>query len=102
MSADKWEECPQCLDRATAEHEKLVKQHQEHYGVLSPEEWMEEGRQLDLFNGMIDNTFREDFEWWTEEGKLLGSWRGSCTMCGLTFTHKVGPVRFYGTKEEGE
>jgi hypothetical protein len=98
MSADRWEACPRCLDRAREAYVNVLSEHGAKYGTVSIEEWADLCANLQPPPDPEDQelqTFREDFEWWTEGGALFGSWRGNCTKCGLNFTHKVGPEVFY-------
>lgn len=102
MSADNWEACPRCVDNALTTFGERVKAHAARYGYIDAEQWVEELKTLtppDLKDRDFQ-TFREDYEWWTEDGKLYGSWRGSCTTCGLTYSHQVGPVTFYSKGED--
>ena len=104
MSADRWEACPRCFDRATEKFEARAIEVGEAYGKIPAEEW--KAQYEEAAQGRPDDedqelqTFREDYEWWIDQGNLFGSWRGSCTKCGLTFTHKVGPLRFYTSGED--
>ncbi len=103
MGADNWEACPRCLDRAVKAYAELLASHGAKYGVVTIEEWATLSSNLPSPPDDEDRdlqTFREDYEWWIDKGELHGSWRGSCTKCGLTFKHEVGPLRFYTTGEE--
>lgn len=68
MSADNWTECPRCRDEA---------------GIYA--------RTEDLM------TFREDYEWWTVDGVLQWSYKGACSVCGLSVT-EAGSKSFYEPK----
>ena len=102
MGADRWETCPRCLDRANAEYAEVLVEHGKKYGVVTIEEWAELSANLVPPPDPESNelcTFREDFEWWTEDGCVRGVFKGHCTKCGLDVEYKVTPVPFYEPRE---
>lgn len=58
MSADSWEICPRCRDRAS------------------------------IYGSEAERTFREDYEWWVSDGTLHWAYAGACTVCDLSATEK--------------
>lgn len=96
MGADNWDPCPRCVDQAQSSYDERVRSHQANYGIITAEEWIEEGNSL-AAPKEIENTFREDYEWWVddEDATLHGVFRGICTKCGLSVKHEVEPVQFY-------
>lgn len=94
MSADNWTACPACLDKARRHSENLKQQVIDGYGKLPITEWdtlrAEAEKEVE-----IEQTFREDYEFWgAHEGTLHISYEGRCTVCG-TGTKFEEVVKFW-------
>jgi len=88
MSADNWADCPRCdknRDGLITETEVKVS---ESYGKVSVEEFDEMRAQLDrLRKGVLDPTFREDYEiYGAEHGCVMVKYSGRCAECGLSLS----------------
>lgn len=90
MSADNWTTCPACAHKKSQE----LAGEQDHvdamYGTVSVEEFdaaraaLQERRMKPM-----DETFREDYEFWgAHEGTLHVSYEGRCTVCGTGTKHE--------------
>lgn len=76
MSADNWADCPRCTETIMAPVRAA-------YGKVSADEYV---RLLAEARKRMDgSTFREDYEFYgAETGVLTISYRGVCTVCGLS------------------
>ena len=96
MSADNWTTCPGCYDKAQKEaieeHERVAGL----YGVVPVEEFDAERAALPPIDPEIDNTFREDYEFFgASQGEIHCRYKGQCMTCGLSVEIKDAK-RFYG------
>jgi hypothetical protein len=85
VSADNWDICPQCRDRAKAAHDARFQAAVESYGKVSPEEYERlRGEATEPFNEDRFQTFREDYEFYgASKGTVYASFSGHCEVCGL-------------------
>jgi len=86
MSADNWAACPRCLQQAKETAEEAKREVDALYGQIPVEEFEQRRADLPDLPDAEDNkyrTFREDYEWWTEGGKVEWNYHGKCTICGL-------------------
>ncbi|SRR6266498_4710826 len=96
MSADNWAECPRCIQVEAARITKMKTSVNENYGKVPMDEFEDMRAELETiihkFNQGMNHTFREDYEFYgVESGTLEISYRGNCTVCGLT--HKISESR---------
>lgn len=92
MSASNWAVCPKCLDGARAEHHLLNALARYSYGKVPVEEFDELRRRAEKGVDKEDfRTFREDYEFYIDEGQVVASYGGGCDKCHLevSFTHRV-------------
>lgn len=85
MSADNWTTCPRCHSDALSQRAKLSRRVQDEYGKIPIADWDKLRARAEL---PIDTntTFREDWEIGLDEaGEFYVSYRGACSVCGLTF-----------------
>lgn len=88
MSANNWDICPRCKQRAEAKHAKAKKDIQKSYGKVTPEEYQ---RRLDAVREPpeLEETLREDWELGMEDdGRFHVGYFASCQDCGLEFQYK--------------
>lgn len=88
MSADNWAQCPRCTAEGAAELEARGAAIQALYGAAPVDEFDKARRLLaeDTANfAKRSPTFREDYDIdGAEEGTVTVSYRGSCSVCGLS------------------
>ena len=92
MSADGWQQCPQCSEEAEKKINELTNSIDEQYGRLDPESWLEFKRCTELDIDEIERseqTWREQFEFFgAESGVLKVSYSAYCTVCKLKLEFK--------------
>ena len=86
MSADNWAQCPRCLRKHQTELDEARAALDAAYGNVPVAEFDTMRETLaKREQGGIDNTFREDYEFYgVEEGTLHISYSGGCNVCGLS------------------
>jgi len=103
MSADRWDTCPQCFDRAQKKWEQDMTTNSLEYGHIDSDEWLKRSTELSKCvpnpEDEVYQTFREDYEWYISEGTLHGIFSGGCKVCGLSIDHKIEPIVFYDPAE---
>lgn len=86
MSADNWRKCSKC----EAENDRLIgvslSELTAAYGKVPVEEY-ERLKEVhyELVRTVIPETFREDYEIYTQEDTLYMRYRGVCKACGASF-----------------
>src|SRR5207244_2512735 len=90
VSADNWAICPQCRDRAKAEHDARFQAAVESYGKVPPEEYERLRAEATVpFDAAQFETFREDYEFYgAAEGTITASYSGHCDVCSLGLDFK--------------
>lgn len=90
MSADNWTTCPRCWDNAQEQNRAEAERVQALYGTVPVEEFDAAREALDPAQEADFSTFREDYEFYNaSEGTVKGSYKGRCTVCGLSTEIKV-------------
>lgn len=91
VSADNWEICPYCLKEAEASKKIAAEKVELLYGQIPMAEFLELQRESRvLVEEEAFRTFREDYEFYVKDGKVIASYSGWCTTCkrGLNFKHE--------------
>lgn len=90
MSADNWDVCPRCLDRAQGEAAEALENVMALYGNVPVDEFDAKRAALEEVDPEKYRTFREDYEiWGASEGRFDLSYSGACTTCGLKYEKKL-------------
>lgn len=90
MSADDWEVCPRCLDRAKAESAARFQAAVAAYGKVSGEEYerLRAEAQIPVEEHTFE-TFGEHYEFYgVSTGTITASYSAYCGTCGLTVDFK--------------
>ncbi len=80
MSANNWAICPRCLRRAQQGVPAAIK---ESYGQVPLEKFMADVAAVKPVSPEDFRTFREDYEIYIRDGKVVVSYSGHCQTCGL-------------------
>lgn len=94
MSANNWTFCPRCLQEAKDGYNQQRERVMALYGTVPVDEFDEQRAALSEPIEEPFRTFREDYEFWTEDGKLHWGYSGACTKCNLRVEEK-GSKRFW-------
>lgn len=96
MSADNWTICPKCRHEAQAELDERRDAVSAMYGTVPVDEFDAARAAVpDAIDTDRLTTFREDNEiYGARDGTVHISYRGTCTVCGLTASHEADVV-FY-------
>jgi hypothetical protein len=89
VSADNWAICPQCVHNARATADAERRRVESSYGKVSIEEFDALRAALKEVDPSDYHTFREDYEWYIEDGILYGHYKGHCKECGLATKYEV-------------
>lgn len=83
MSADNWTTCARCLQNAKEAHAEQEESVAALYGQVPIAEFDEKRAAIEPIDPQKFRTFREDYEFWAEDGRVEWSYRGGCTVCKL-------------------
>ena len=96
MGADNWAICPKCRAVALAEKEKMSKEAEKAYGVVSCQEYQ---KRLDKANKeiIIEKHMREDYEIELDEyGLFKVDYRCHCSICNFKYEFiKTNEVKLF-------
>ena len=91
MSADRWTQCPQCLERHELKLAASQKNLCEAYGEMTQDEWLAFKEEVDSPDP-LEETLREDYEQGldSETYEYSVAYSCSCSVCGWghKFNHK--------------
>lgn len=81
MSASNWATCPSCLLHAEADKAKREQRVVDMYGNVPMEEWDRIRREANVPVALQD-TFREDYEFYLDGWNVKVVYSGRCSVCG--------------------
>lgn len=91
MSANNWAICPRCKADWEMCRAKSQKEHDESYGRISAEKFLENCEKLgEQMKMQLEFTFREDFEIGIYGDFFEVKYKGKCETCGLEHTFTYG------------
>lgn len=83
MSADRWTQCPKCVDTIQVAHIKAKEALKNMYGTMPADEFVEKMNKLEQDPG-VEQNFREDWEIGVFGNGLTIRYYGQCRDCGFT------------------
>jgi hypothetical protein len=89
VSADNWTTCPRCAEQARLRFQAEDDRVAALYGKVPAAEYEAERTKLAATDFAPDETFREDYEWYIDDGYVRGVYSGSCSACGLKASARV-------------
>ena len=86
MSADNWSKCPKCKEVAEKDKAKLIEKAAESYGKIEVEKYDDMVKKA---SGVVEleETLREDYEFYLEEDILSIKYNCSCNKCRFSYSY---------------
>lgn len=87
MSADNWSKCPKCKEVAKKTNADLIAKIVESYGKIPVEEYDDMVKKASE-SIELEETLREDYEFYLEDDNLNIDYGCSCNKCGFSYSYK--------------
>lgn len=90
MSAERWIQCPRCLQKCQEDRTRAIRRAEALYGVAKPAEYIKAIQETKAMSKRSGDRFRESYDIGVDEsnGTFTIRYSGRCSKCGLTHTFK--------------